>query len=348
MSVWKTSGLSPTELNRAGKTLVTPGATPVVRAEAVATVSEWRSSHAFPLNTLQNWLRGHARAVSKRSVVAQRLKRLESVENKLRRFPTMKLSQIQDFGGCRAIMPSLTDVSAVVKRLKSSTSKHELKNEKNYISSPAPSGYRSYHLIYRYNAAQANFYTRHFIEIQIRTKAQHDWATAVEICGMFLRQDLKSGFGDPEYLEFFRLAGDLFFADEIGVLGGTDQQISQKRRALKDLADSLRIVERIGAFRSSVNWGEKIRIRGKDNVIIVFFIDLSKSFSTIQASRFPRERLNEATELYSSLEKRIADGYPGNAVLVSTEKFTQIRKAYPNYFLDSSSFVSRINRICDG
>ena len=69
---------------------------------ALTAINNWRSSHSFPLNTLQVGLRRLASQVDVHSVVAQRIKRLSSIEAKLRRFPTMKLSQMQDIGGCRA------------------------------------------------------------------------------------------------------------------------------------------------------------------------------------------------------------------------------------------------------
>lgn len=42
--------------------------------------------------------------VAGNSLVAQRIKRLYSIRHKLKRFPTMRLTQIQDIGGCRAIV----------------------------------------------------------------------------------------------------------------------------------------------------------------------------------------------------------------------------------------------------
>ena len=269
MAAWKTSSLSPAALNRAGRTLVDQAAMSSEREAAVSIVSEWRSSHAFPLNTIQMWLRRHARSISPRALVAQRLKRLESAESKLRRFPTMNLSQIQDFGGCRAILPTLQQVEAVVNSIKKSTSDHELKNEKDYISLPAPSGYRSRHLIYRYNSTQAHLYARHFIEMQIRTQAQHDWATAVEIFGTFLRQELKSGLGEQRYLDFFRLVGELFFADESGLFRTRAREYRSKIIFAGQEMRDLRILQRMNAFSNRLRkaW------RGVDEVIQAWDVD---------------------------------------------------------------------------
>lgn len=346
MTIWKTSALSAADLNRAGRVLVDQNATPSQREAAVAIVGAWRSSHAFPLNTIQMWLRGHARKVSSRAVVAQRIKRLESVENKLRRFPTMKLSQIQDFGGCRAILPTLQHVESLVDRLRRSSSLHELKNEKNYIDAPAPSGYRSRHLIYRYNSVQASIYCRHFIEIQVRTQAQHDWATAVEIFGTFLQQELKSGRGEDRYLRFFRSVGELFYADEAGELKKNPELYRERAIGVHTDTKNLKILQRMEAFRTTVSW-TSLKKRKDKGMMFLMFIDLASDSPQIQAWRYQRANLREAIIHYTEIERRISSGHAGNIVLVSTEKFNQLRKAYPNYFLDSTRFARRLQNICE-
>ena len=50
-------------------------------------ISNWRTSHNFPLNTFKIGLLKRARIVDPKSIVAQRLKRLSSIAVKLRRFP---------------------------------------------------------------------------------------------------------------------------------------------------------------------------------------------------------------------------------------------------------------------
>src|SRR4051812_44144651 len=72
--------------------------------EALDIVNNWRSSHNFPLNTFHIGLRRRAKIIDPKAITAQRIKRMASIEAKLTRFPTMTLSQMQDIGGCRAIV----------------------------------------------------------------------------------------------------------------------------------------------------------------------------------------------------------------------------------------------------
>jgi ppGpp synthetase/RelA/SpoT-type nucleotidyltranferase len=62
----------------------------------------------------------------------------------------MKLSQMQDIAGCRAILGTVDGVEQLVHAYKHSEIKHKLVHEDNYIETPKASGYRSHHLIYRY------------------------------------------------------------------------------------------------------------------------------------------------------------------------------------------------------
>ena len=43
-------------------------------------------------------------------IVAERLKRLDSIINKLKREPSMSLWAMQDLGGCRFIVPTIKEV----------------------------------------------------------------------------------------------------------------------------------------------------------------------------------------------------------------------------------------------
>ena len=57
-------------------------------------LENWRTSHAYLLNTFQAALRGKAR--DKDIFVAQRLKRQPTIVGKLRRYPKMQLARMHD------------------------------------------------------------------------------------------------------------------------------------------------------------------------------------------------------------------------------------------------------------
>lgn len=41
------------------------------------------------------------------------------------------------------------------------------------------------------------------IELQIRTRVQHSWATALEIVDLFTQQSIKTNMGNKDWSDFF-------------------------------------------------------------------------------------------------------------------------------------------------
>ena len=150
---------------------------------ALDIINNWRSSHNFPLNTFHIWLKRRAKIIDPTVITAQRIKRMASIELKLSRFPTMTLSQMQDIGGCRAILSDALAVSKLCESYADSDLKHTLAATDNYIDSPKDSGYRGVHLVYKYYSDRRKDYNSLKIEVQLRSRLQHAWATAVETAG---------------------------------------------------------------------------------------------------------------------------------------------------------------------
>jgi hypothetical protein len=101
--------------------------------DALQVIANFRSSHSFPLNTFQTGLRPRSRQIDTNSLIAQRIKRLSSIEAKLLRFPSIRLSQMQDIGGCRAVVSSVSKVRQLVAAYKTSDIKHKLDHIDDYI-----------------------------------------------------------------------------------------------------------------------------------------------------------------------------------------------------------------------
>ena len=58
---------------------------------------------------------------------------------------------------------------------------------------------------------------------------------------------------------------------------------------------------------------------------------------------FTKEESQEASKAYTDLERSLGENPSTNAVLVSVQKIGQLRRAYPNYFLDTQLFVAALN-----
>jgi|ERR1700691_2838312 hypothetical protein len=111
MATWVEPDYSREEINRAGKTLLELQAAPENGFEyegdwerfnqALTVINNWRSSHGYPIFCLRINLARVAKRIDPNALIAQRVKRLVSIGSKLERYPTMKLSQMQDLGGAR-------------------------------------------------------------------------------------------------------------------------------------------------------------------------------------------------------------------------------------------------------
>ena len=342
---------SPEEVDEAGRTLVLAGyadpeATSEVseaeRLHAVAVVNQWRASHARPLDTFRVNLR---RRVGTRGVVAQRLKRLPSVVSKLERLPRIRLSQMQDIGGCRAIVANADDAFNLAGDLGASRMRHELVRYHNYIDNPRNTGYRSLHLIYAYNSDRTTDWQGLQTEIQIRSQLQHQWATAVETVGTFIGDALKSNIGDTTWLRFFALMSSAIALREgTPLVPSTPANERGITAEIRTCNEELRVMDRLSAFQSVTAQVEELR----DRRVRIAVLELNLDTESVHGFGYRANELDEATESYRIMEEQSRDNPRVDVVLISTDSLSALRQAYPNYFADIREFRRIVRDIISG
>ena len=102
-------------------------------------------------------LKKYAKKIDKDALVAQRIKRRESIEDKLKRLKDrgLTLSQMQDLGGCRAIVSTTWPIDDLVEALTTNPRMgHRLLRVDDYIRNPKGAGYRGMHLIYEFQSTK--------------------------------------------------------------------------------------------------------------------------------------------------------------------------------------------------
>lgn len=192
---WKEVEYSRSKIIKAGKIVRKNESTPEQISVATSVIDNWRAAHAYPLHVIYMHLRGMSKDRDD-IIVAERLKRLDSIINKLKRQPTMSLWEMQDLGGCRFIVPTVAEVYSYAEQYKNSRIRHKLVNTYDYVASPKTSGYRSLHLVFQFQSdteSKQSYNQNMMIEIQFRTHLQHVWATAVETIGLFTKYLLVFG-----------------------------------------------------------------------------------------------------------------------------------------------------------
>lgn len=333
---------SRTKVDQAGEALRSRSNPPVPLAEARGILGNWRAAHAFPLNTMQMNLRQRARRINSDPLVAQRLKRERSIVGKLDRFPRMRLTQMQDIGGCRAVLDSQEEVNQLARVYRENPGAHESVNEKDYVKEPPPSGYRSVHLVYRYHSTRKPEFDGLLIEIQIRSLLQHAWATAVETVDAFLGTDLKSSRGPQQWQDLFSLVGTAFAKTEgTEAVPGTPRERETLRRRISDAAQNLGLLDHLRA------WSEMVRqVTGPDfRAKKYLLLDMRPEEGMTRIRTFRQREFEFASEEYSRVEAEVASLPKAQAVLVSTDSIRDLRQSYPSYFADSTLFIAEVQKI---
>ncbi|WP_261322854.1 RelA/SpoT domain-containing protein [Rhizobium leguminosarum] len=170
----------------------------ISEAHMVFTIANsWRDSHFLPMRSIFLSTTYKLRKLKIGGDMAARPKRMASIRRKLRESST-KLDQMQDLGGCRAILDDIAGVHALLDQIRHDFP-HGIRKEWPYIDQPKLDGYRSHHVVFHFNPRQRaqDIYEGRRIELQVRTRLQHSWATAVEAVGLFNGEDLKHHHGSP-------------------------------------------------------------------------------------------------------------------------------------------------------
>lgn len=93
------------EIDRLGQKI---GASAEVSQEDLDKLQEYRQTFQEPISNVFNFVLGAARKIDKRCIVTYRIKRIDTIVEKLRRFyenpnGKMSLSRMWDIAGCRCI-----------------------------------------------------------------------------------------------------------------------------------------------------------------------------------------------------------------------------------------------------
>ena len=263
----------------------------------------------------------------------------------------MQLNRMQDIGGVRIILKNQKEVyklSEELIKLYGSNKKAMFELKKpidDYIANPKEyDGYRSIHHVYSYSGSskQKEFLRGMFIELQIRTKIQHIWATTLEIFDIKNKSTLKIGGGNEEHREFFKLCSlVLSFIDKTTTDNEKENfNLEEVHTRLFELNNKYKILGLLSGLSVSINHIDK----KNKNDFFILELDYSKSSLRITVPNSEEE----AKYIYAGREQDIRiKNEPKEVVLVSGENMKSIEKAYPNYFLDAKNFINYISEFLD-
>ena len=175
------------------------------------------------------------------------------------------------------------------------------------------------------------------IEVQIRSRLQHAWATAVETVSAFTGYALRSTRGEATWRRFFALMGSaMAIREERARVPNTPQPPKDLFTELRALADRLDVETTLMLLGEVTTEAPKVVV-GASMYLVV--LDLESKQVSVEG--FTKDELPKATGQYLLAEKRVLSR-PGQAVLVSVDSIAQLRRAYPNYYADTKEFLKAV------
>lgn len=266
-------------------------------------------------------------------IVVTRLKRMESIIDKLRRPNSSKLSRIDDIAGIRIIVNDFTEIYEISELLEKLliSNNCQLKYNKDYIEFSKKDGYRSLHKIFTFSYENKNLN----FEIQIRTKLQHLWSTTVEIYDLIEYKNLKSGsFNKLKTWE------GLFFKRCSKVIENFEKN---------NLVYSKKMIDKIFKFKKYIKIFEKLKtiksiknihlLEGyKDGDSLLLIIDIEKG-----SINFLDEEPENLVTYYNILEQESKKNI--KLLLLTIKNIKKLQSAYSNYFLDNDEFIKLLETI---
>jgi ppGpp synthetase/RelA/SpoT-type nucleotidyltranferase len=190
----KTNG----DINRLGDKIRTEF--PNIENSTKEQIQEHRISFKETTNATFNSLCSLSKRVNKNAIITYRIKRIETIIGKLQRLnvdPKKKqlFARMWDISGCRCIVDNDREVYKLEKLI---SKKFIVRKRTDYIKEPKPNGYKSLHLYLQLPNDNK------VVEVQLRNRLDHNWATLVEITDLIFDSQLKE-YGKDKKLEKFLL-----------------------------------------------------------------------------------------------------------------------------------------------
>lgn len=295
----------------------------VISDETLLKLQEYRTSHKEILSLIFNFLCKNSNKIHPQTIVTYRIKRIESIIGKLYRYPDMRFSRMWDIGGCRCITRNNQDVYKI-KNLIAQNPDFEIVKEYDYIKEPQKDGYKSLHLFVKQNLCDK------VIEVQIRNKKDHDWATLVEITDLLYDSKLKELGDDPSNYSFkelfhfhFLLSKDSIDLEEKRVIASIIKKYNYFEKLSEVFARNI--------FKVRKQW---LCIENKQS-LKYFLIETTKD-EVPKITSF--DNSSNAERQYFEVYK---SNNNANIVLIHLQNpnYNQICIAYSNYILTFHSFL---------
>lgn len=301
-------------------------------------INEWRRAHQSPLETVYDYIVELSNEIDN-SICSSRLKRVSSIKEKLlRKNSNTHLQTMGDIAGCRLIVDNFKEIDYCLRKI---TEKFDVLNVNYHTEGLQTSGYTGVHVICKFDKTDKLLFNGLKVEIQLRIKHQHTWATTVEILDLICGTRMKTGQIVDGYSEFMKASAILLHYLD------TDKnlhQINPPKELLNNidfLNKKLNIEKKIDAYNDTLF---PLALNKPTPGYSIIRVHKGSNYCTI---KYFGDKKEEALNKYFELEKdqntQRDDKYPLLAYCINVENLPE---AFPNYFSKfSTSLFDLINNI---
>lgn len=125
-----------------------------------------------------------------------------------------------------------------------------------------------------------------------------------------------------------------------------DKSLLKDVKKLSKLIEKLEVLKKFNLFTSSIKFtNEQKNLVFNDGYILIIIDNIDNKIFNIQTNFFDKNSFEQATEKYLEVEKDILLNKHFVTALVSSNSINEIEKTYPNYFADSTNFITYISLI---
>lgn len=218
--------LTKSQVKKAGRTVRRYHRGEATREDYLAAldvVSAYRASFSYPLTKVNNGLRGFLATLAIDAEVTQRLKRMDTIAEKIGvRETSLSLDTMGDIAGCRVTLKddSIDDLRRVQAWIDYRW-EDSVKHVRDYVESPRSSGYRAVHMLVDRDGR--------LVEVQRRTAGMQQWAETMESLSQAMGENFKQDRGDSPAQEFGKVLSLLYQARD-GLYALTPDDMVRLRR----------------------------------------------------------------------------------------------------------------------
>jgi nitrogenase molybdenum-iron protein alpha/beta subunit len=143
-----------------------------------------------------------------------------------------------------------------------------------------------------------------------------------------------------KWLRFFALIGGAIAIREgTPLVPNIPETKKELKRELRHYARLLDVQNRLEGYAAALQIQEEMAVKDAH----YFLVELDAGTQQVKITGYARNQLKKASEDYLAAERSSVAGPAWrDAVLVSVESVAALKRAYPNYFLDTNRFIEAV------